>query len=156
MAAANVRLHYDPLGQLVLTDAQGRTHVGVAPIRAFPLSDQDQWIAICDNRGHELAMIPDPAALPADVREILATELASREFLPVIERVTHVSGSSEPCEWHVQTDRGPTRFLLKSEDNVRRIGPHRALITDADGVRYLVADARKLDAFSRRTLERYI
>jgi hypothetical protein len=29
-------------------------------------------------------------------------------------------------------------------------------VVDADGVRYLVADTRRLDTFGRRTLERYI
>jgi hypothetical protein len=70
--------------------------------------------------------------------------------------VRKVSGSSEPCEWQVDTDRGPTRFVLRSEDDVRRLGPHGALVIDADGVRYLVTDTRRLDTFSRRTLEQYV
>src|SRR5438034_1106543 len=83
-------------------------------------------------------------------------ELAGREFLPTVQRIKHISGTSEPCEWQVETDRGPTRFVLKSEDDVRRVAPHRAIITDADGVRYLVSDSRRLDAFSQRMMERYV
>ncbi len=151
-----IRLLLDSFGRLVLTDAQGVVHAGVVPVRAFPLSDPQHWIALCDPQGHELALIEDTKDLSAETRDLLAADLAGREFLPAIQRIKAVSGSSEPCEWQVETDRGATRFMLKSEDDVRRIGPHRVLVIDADGVCYLVADARRLDAFSRRTLERYI
>jgi hypothetical protein len=152
----DIHLHLDAFGQLVLTDSESRVHRGVVPIRAFPLSDPQHWIALCDSQGHELVLIEDPQTLRDDVRKMLEAELAGREFLPVIERVRKVSGSSEPCEWQVDTDRGPTRFVLKSEDDVRRLGPHGALVIDADGVRYLVTDTRRLDTFSRRTLEQYV
>jgi hypothetical protein len=156
VSASGIRLHVDAFGRLVLVDDEGRTHVGVVPVRAFPLSDAEHWIALCDGHGHELVLIQDTKTLTAETRELLEADLAGREFLPEIRRIHSVSGSSEPCEWQVETDRGPTRFMLKSEDDVRRIGPHRALVTDADGVRYLVPDTRRLDAFGRRTLERYI
>jgi len=152
----NVRLHRDAFGRLVFTDVHGREHLDVTPVRAFPLSDASRWIAVLDVRGRELELIEEPEELPGETRELLAAELAERDFLPQIERIVSVSGSSEPCEWRVDTDRGATQFILKSEDDVRRIGPHRALVTDADGVRYLVPDTRRLDAYSRRTLERYI
>ena len=155
-STSSIRLVLDSFGRLVLTDAQGIVHAGVVPVRAFPLSDPQHWIALCDDQGHELALIEDTQDLPAETRDLLAAELAGREFLPAIQRIKSVSGSSEPCEWQVETDRGATRFVLKTEDDVRRIGPHRALVIDADGVRYLVADTRRLDTFGRRTLERYI
>jgi hypothetical protein len=56
----------------------------------------------------------------------------------------------------VITDRGVTRFVLKSEDDVRRLGPHSGIIYDAHGVRYLIRDTRQLDLYSRRALEQYI
>jgi len=151
-----IRLQVDALGQLVLTDAAGRAHVGVVPVRAFPLSDPHHWLSFCDSQGRELLIVEDPQELSSDTRAVVEAALASREFLPTIQRITHVSGTSEPCEWQVETDRGPSKFVLKSEDDVRRVGPHRALITDADGVRYLVADSRRLDTYSRRTLELYV
>ena len=86
----------------------------------------------------------------------LEAQLADREFLPAIERITSVSGSSEPCEWSVETDRGPTQLMLKSEDDVCPLDDHRALVTDANGIRYLIPDVRQLDATSRRLLERRV
>lgn len=149
-------LLHDAWGRLVLIDAEGERHVEVTPVRAFPLSDREHWISICDAEGNELVSIEDAASLPEQVRQVLEDDLAQREFLPVLRRIVRVFGSSEPCEWDVETDRGRTRFVLKSEDDVRRLGPHRAIIVDAQGVRYLVTDARALDAASRRVLEQYL
>jgi hypothetical protein len=63
---------------------------------------------------------------------------------------------SEPTEWDVETDRGLTRFILNSEDDIRRLGEGRALLVDAHGIRYLIPRLDSLDPFSRRVLERYL
>jgi uncharacterized protein DUF1854 len=148
-------LTYDPWERLVLIDAQGRRHVGVEPIRSFPLSDPSQWISLCDAEGREIVCLEDLTVLPPRVREVLEEELKRREFMPRIYRLVGVSGTA-PSEWQVETDRGATTFLLKSEEDIRRIGAERILIVDAFGCRYLVADIRALDSASRRMLERYL
>ncbi|HEX8199778.1 MAG TPA: DUF1854 domain-containing protein [Isosphaeraceae bacterium] len=148
-------LRHDPWGRLVLIDAEGRKHVGVEPVRAFPIADPGRWISLCDGDGHEIAWVEDLAALPPDVRRILEDELAQREFIPVLRRIVRASSDSPPSDWEVETDRGPTRLSLHNDDDVRRLGPHRALIVDAQGLRYLVPDLRVLDAVSRRILEHY-
>jgi hypothetical protein len=149
-------LVHDAWGQLVLTDAEGRQHVGVEVIRAFPLSDLRHGIAICDSRGRELAWIDELDVLPASLARQIEDELAKREFVPVIRRILKVSASVEPSQWEVETDRGRTSFVLNSEDDVHELDEHRALITDAHGIRYLIADIEQLDANSRRLLERYL
>lgn len=149
-------LHADARGRLVLTDAAGRPHVGAEPVRAFPLSAPRRGVSICDARGRELVWIDDLDALPATVRVQVEERLGRREFVPVIRRVARVSAAVEPSEWQVETDRGATRFLLKSEDDVHALDDHTALITDANGIRYLIADTRHLDAHSRRLLERFL
>ena len=52
------------------------------------------------------------------------------------------------------TDRGPRpRFTLDGEENVRRLGHDRALIVDARGIRYLIAEYEGVwTAHSRRIL----
>jgi hypothetical protein len=67
-----------------------------------------------------------------------------------------VSTGTDPSEWHVTTDRGATRFLVKSEEDIRRLGTARVLIIDDHGVRYSIPDIAHLDAASRRLLERYL
>lgn len=156
MADASLDLRLDPWGRLVLTDGQGLTHIDVIPIRAFPISDPERWISLCDGEGRELACIPDLSALPKEARDPLTQVLGWREFVPVIRRVVQVSSHLEPAEWEVETDRGPTRFVLKTEDDVRRLGPYSALIQDAQGIRYRVPDTRHLDPYSRRAVDRYL
>jgi hypothetical protein len=149
-------LSHDAWGRLVLTDAEGRQHVGVELVRAFPLSDPRHGIALCDSHGHEILWIADLDGLPAPLTRQIEEELARREFVPVIRRVVSVSAPVEPSEWEVETDRGRTRFLLNNEDDVHELGDNRALLTDAHGIRYLIPDIRQLDAHSRRLLERYL
>lgn len=149
-------LRYDAWGQLVLIDADGGQHVGVEVVRAFPLSDPHQGIAICDAQGRELVWLADLDGLPAPLATQIEEELAKREFVPIIRRIIKVSAPVEPSEWEVETDRGRTSFVLNSEDDVHELDERRALITDAHGIRYLIPDIGQLDANSRRLLERYL
>jgi hypothetical protein len=150
------QLHLDAWGRLVLTDAAGATHVGVEPVRAFPLSQAGRGISICDAQGHEILWIDRLSDLPDSVRRLLEEHLARREFVPVIRRILHISSPIMPAEWEVETDRGATRFVINSEDDVHRLDEHRALIADSNGIRYLVQDVASFDAASRRILERYL
>jgi hypothetical protein len=150
------QLHHDAWGRLVLTDASGATHVGVEPVRAFPLSDAGRGISICDAQGHEILWIDRLDDLAGPVRRLLEEHLARREFVPVIRRIVHISSPIMPAEWEVETDRGATRFVINSEDDVHRLDDHRALIADSHGIRYLVRDVASFDTASRRILERYL
>jgi hypothetical protein len=141
---------------LVLIDAEGVRHVGVEPVRAFPITEPGKWISIRDAAGRELVSIDDLNDLPPAVRKTLEDDLAQREFMPHIERIVRLSGDTEPAEWDVQTDRGPVRFVLKTEDDIRRLDDQRVLIVDAQGIRYLIPDLLALDSHSQRILERYV
>jgi hypothetical protein len=154
--AAGFALHYDAWGQLVLTDAAGQQHAGVRPVRAFPVSDPAGGLAICDARGRELIWIDSLGELPAPLRRLLEEDLARRYLLPVLLRVLTISSPAEPSEWEVETDRGLTRFVVNSADDVRRLPNEGAMVVDAHGIRYLIPDTRALDAPSRRWLERYL
>ncbi len=154
--APRVRLDRDAWGQLVLIGADGQLHTGIEPVRAFPFSDSERWVSLRDGEWQELLLIQDLAALDARSRAVLEDELAQREFVPVIRRIRHISALTEPAEWVVDTDRGMTRFVLDGEDDVHSLRGRRVLIVDANRMRYLIPDARTLDATSRRMLERYI
>jgi len=153
---AKFDLHHDAWGKLVLIDEQGVRHAPVEPVRSFPITDPDHWVSICDAEGKELMRVEDLMALGPEVRRVLEQDLARREFVPIIHRVLSVPADTEPMEWEVETDRGPTRFLIHSGDDVRRLGPYRALLIDTEGIRYLVEDSRELDPLSRRVLEQYL
>lgn len=154
---ADFTLQRDVWGQLVLTLADGRRLVGVEVARAFPISAPAEYVSICDAEGHEVMCIEDPSALPPAVLAILDEELARREFLPIVLRIEEVFADTDPSQWRIVTDRGPTTFWMEDSDNdVRRLGPNRILLVDSHDIRYLIADTRRLDGVSRRILGRYL
>lgn len=149
-------LTHDTWGRLVMSDADGREHIGVEPVRAFPITDPRHGIALCDADGRELLWIEVLDDVPQPARQVIEDELARRQFVPILKRILRVSSPVEPSEWEVETDRGRTRFPLKSEEDVRSLAGHLAIITDAHGIRYLIPDVRAVDAATRRVLERYL
>ncbi|MET0519116.1 MAG: DUF1854 domain-containing protein [Burkholderiaceae bacterium] len=143
-------------GRLVLVAADGSEHVGVNPVRAHPISAPDEGVSLIGSDGHELAWIPRLSALPAAERELLEAEFAGRDFMPVVLRIQSVSTFSTPSQWTVATDHGETRFILKTEEDIRRLGEGRLLIASSHGLQLLVPDRFALDRHSRKILERFL
>jgi hypothetical protein len=143
-------------GRLVLTTPEGEVHDGVVPVRAFPISSPGDGIALMSTKGHEIAWIDRLEDLPTPIRTLVDEELASREFVPEILRLRHVSSFATPSLWEVETDRGETSFVLKGEDDIRRLGRSALLIADSHGVLFLVRDLAALDHGSRRLLDRFL
>jgi len=156
MSDTTFTLERDRFGQLVLTTADGERHVGASAVRAFPLSAPDLGVAICDESGREVVWIADLRTIEPSTRREIEADLASSEFLPIITKLLRVSSDSTPCEFDVETDRGRTRFTLDSDEQIRKVGPDRVILTDARGVRYHIPDFKALDAASRRGLERHL
>ena len=143
-------------GRLLFTSAEGVQHAGVVPVRAFPLAAPDEGISLVSTEGHEVAWVEQLQALPAPVKALLQEELALRDFVPEITRLKSVSTFGTPSIWTVETDRGDTTFVLKGEEDIRRLGRTALLIAGGQGVQYSVADMTMLDRHSRRLLERFL
>ena len=151
-----IQLIRDPHGRLQLTTADGDVHEGVVPVRAFPIAAPAEGIALVGTDGHELAWIDRLDDLPDATRTLVEEELASREFVPEIRRLRQVSTFAIPSTWDVETDRGEARFILKGEEDIRRLGAATLLIGDSHGVQYLIRDLASLDKTSRRLLDRFM
>ncbi len=148
-------LSRNAFGKLVFTSPEG-VHEGVVPVRAFPIAAPETGIALVDGDGHELAWIDRLDALPAPARALLEEELKNREFLPVINCIRHVSTFAVPSTWEVDTDRGQASFVLKGEEDIRRIAHDTLLIADSHGVQFLIRDVQALDKASRKLLDRFL
>ncbi|MGY0196806.1 cyanophycin metabolism-associated DUF1854 family protein [Leptothrix sp. BB-4] len=149
-------LSRNPMGRLVWTGADGIAHVGVVPVRAFPLGAPDDGLSLVSPDGHELVWIDRLDAVPEPARTLITEELATREFVPVIERLVGVSTFSTPSTWTVETDRGATTFVLKAEEDIRRLSNGALLIASAHGIAFRIPDRFGLDRPSRRLLERFL
>ena len=153
---ADFQLQRDAFGRLMLIDSEGTAHAGVTTVRAFPISSPEDGIAIVDPYGHELAWIDRVDDLPADLRALVEGELASREFMPIISRIVDVSSFATPSTWKVVTNHGDTQFVLKGEEDIRRLTPPALLIADSHGIHFLIRDRSALDQHSRRILDRFL
>ena len=105
----------------------------------------------------EVGWVDRLAELAQPAQALIRQELAQREFMPVIEQIMGVSSFSTPCTWTVRTDRGQTHFVLRGDEDIRRVGKdHALLIADTHGIQYLVRDQFALGAFSRKILDRFL
>jgi hypothetical protein len=154
--ARGFSLERDDAGRLVLVDSDGTRVVGVVPVRAFPLSQPDRGISLVSPQGSEAAWVDDVQSLPAATQALLNDELAAREFRPTITSIRAVSTFSTPSTWSVTTTRGDCGFVLKAEEDIRRLEGSRLLITSGDGVCFEVQDRWALDRASKRLLERFL
>ena len=145
-----------PSGRLQFIDAHGEAHEGATPVRAFPLAAPDEGISLVGTEGHELAWIERLADVPAAARALLQEELALRDFVPQVRRLVSVSSFGTPSVWTVETDRGNTSFVLKGEEDIRRLKGSALLIASSEGVQYSIADMLVLDKASRRLQERFL
>jgi len=148
-------LERDTLGRLILIDASGVRHVGVYPVRAFPITAAGAGISIMDQSGKELCWFDAVSAIPGLELGLIEEEMAAREFMPVIEKITKVSTFATPSIWDIETDRGPTRIRLKGEEDIRRIAGNTLLIADSNGLQFLIKDATQLDKVSKKLLDRF-
>jgi len=149
------QLKRDSLGRLVFVDQHGQLHVGVHPVRAFPITAPQAGIGIMDQAGKEVFWYPNVAHIPKEELQLIEEELAAREFMPVIERITKVSTFATPSIWDIETDRGPTRIRLKGEEDIRRIAGNTLLIADSNGLQFLIKDSTALDKGSKKLLDRF-
>lgn len=150
------RLTRNPFGKLVFTGKDGEVHEGVIPVHAFPISAPHEGLSLVTGDGHELAWIENLSDLPDAASLLLQEELASREFIPEVLRIRHVSSFATPSSWQVETDRGDATFILKGEDDIRRLSHTTLLIADSNGIHFLIRDIQSLDSHSRKLLDRFL
>lgn len=149
-------LSRDSYGQLVLTSKNGEAHVGIVPVRAFPIGAPDEGIALVNTEGHEVGWVERLADLPPALGQLVEEELASREFVPEIQQISEVSSFACPSTWQVVTNRGNAALILKGEEDIRRLTQTRLLIADTHGIEFLIRDTGTLDRNSRKLLDRFL
>jgi PAS domain-containing protein len=149
-------LERDAFGRWVLVMPDGTRHSPVTALRAYPVSAPNEGVALMDADGREIFWIDALAQLTEPLRAQVLQALNEREFLPEILQLTEVSSYATPSTWSVQTDRGATQFLLKGEEDIRRLTGTVLLINDANGVQFMIRDLAAMDKHSRKLLDRFL
>jgi hypothetical protein len=152
----NFKLTHNAVGQLQFTNSDGAVFNGINLVRAFPISAPDEGLSIISKEGHELAWIASLIDMPAQIKELIKAELVQREFMPIIQRINQVSSFATPSTWNVVTDKGNTQLTLKAEDQIWRLKNNRLLITDKNGVNFMINNIEQLDKHSRKLLDRFL
>jgi len=152
----NLNLERDELGRLVLSGEPGSAPEPVVPVRAFPLTAPDRGVSLVGSDGRERVWIDDLAAVPEPARRLLQDVLAVRDFAPTLLALHEVSSFGVPSTWRVSTDRGETSFVLKAEEDIRRLEDGALLIASAAGLQFRVPQPAALDRHSRKLLERFL
>ena len=146
----------DAFGKLVLTNPEGEEFVGVTPVRSFPVQAPSRGISLVREGGKEVAWIEDLEQVAPEVRALVTEELEGREFMPEILAIKGVSSFATPSTWTVKTDRGDTEFVLKGEEDIRRLGAYSLLVADSHGIHFLIRDMFAIDKNSRKILDRFL
>jgi hypothetical protein len=149
-------LQRDAFGHWVLVMPDGTRHSPVTAMRAYPVSAPNEGVALMDADGHELVWVDALERLAEPLRSQVVQALNEREFLPEILQLTGVSSFATPSTWSVKTDRGHTQFLLKGEEDIRRLTGTVLLINDANGVQFMIRDLAAMDKHSRKLLDRFL
>lgn len=145
----------DDRGRLVVRDGHGQEHRDVTPVRMFPITDPEGCISICDSHYRELLCVRNIEDVPGESRRILEEELNRRMFIPVIERIAGSAPVGDDVRFSVVTDRGKTDIVVNAEE-IYRLSGNRVLMKDSNGIRYLVPDWRRMNAYSRKILDLYL
>jgi hypothetical protein len=152
----NFTLSRDSFGKLNLIDANGVLHENVSPVRAFPIQAPEEGLSLVNTDGKEVAWLDRISDLSPQVADIVREELAGREFMPEIKRIVDVGSYACPSTWTVDTDRGETSFVLRGEEDIRRIGSLSLLVSDSHGIHFLIRDQFTLDKHSKKILDRFL
>jgi len=150
------RLRESTHGKLALFKGEALIADQVMPVLAFPFSAPNESISIVDEYSKEMAWLDRLDQLDADSQAVVKNYLAVREFRPTVYRITSVSTYSTPSIWTLETDKGPCKFELPSDESIRRLGGNRLVLTHANGMQFIIEDLLALDARSRQILARFM
>jgi hypothetical protein len=143
-------------GKLSLYNGESLVADEVMPVLSFPFSAPEESISIIDIYGKELAWLNRLDELDKESCDLVKNYLTVREYRPTILQITSVSSYSTPSIWTLRTDKGLCNFELSTEENIRRLGDGRLVLTHANGMQFIVHDMFNLDSKSRQILARFM
>ena len=117
----DVARFYRSAGDLISLDVtleNGETehYERVVPVRAFPITDPEEFISIKEpdsketGKGREIGMIRRLADLDGETVALIREELSRRYFTPEIKRITSVKEKFGYSYWDAETSAGKGGF----------------------------------------------
>lgn len=154
MNPSDLKLFYEPKDRLRLTVGHEKSYHTVKPAWAAPVSHPGKYLALLDGKGQEIAMLPEPGALPAESLAAVENELRLRYLTATVSAITHARQEYGATYWEVETDRGRRDFVTQNlQENALWFSETHLLLLDVEGNRFEIPDTRRLDQRSRQSIE---
>ena len=151
------RIFQDGTGRLRMTVEGERSYLDVKVSRAFPFSMPDSFFAFLDGADKVILMVERLDQLDAASRALAEDALRRQYFIPVIEDVISLREEFGVVYVEVDTDCGRKQLVATGlRDAIVDLGEGELLIADVDGNRFRIPDWRKLNAKSRKFLDRVV
>ena len=135
----------------------------VVPIRAFPISDPDDYVSIREpdskegGRGLEIGMITHLPDLDPETVLLINEELDKRYFTPELLKIYSTTEKFGYLNFDAETSAGRISFVMVNPySNFRILEDGRVFIYDIDGNCFRISDPNKLDRHSYRKIEIYL
>ena len=151
--AKSIKIYRNELDDLVVELSDSSKHAKVRAMRAFPLSNPNDFIILRDKEDNEIGLLENINELNSKYKKVLEEELQKSYFIPQITKIKNLEEKFGISEWEVETNKGAHTFNVRNREEVRLFSSGRVLIKDADGNRYEILDYRRLDPKSIVFLE---
>ena len=135
----------------------------VVPVRAFPISDPNDYISIREpdskdkGKGLEIGMITTITDVSPAAQELINAELERRYFTPELLKIYSVTEKFGYQNFEAETSAGRISFVVVNPySNFRTLEDHRVLISDIDGNAFMIKDPEHFDKASLKKIEIYL
>ncbi|BBM87066.1 DUF1854 domain-containing protein [Candidatus Uabimicrobium amorphum] len=124
---------------------------------ARPLTGRWKEISIVDEKKKEIIFLDSLNSIPTESRQIAKDELIRNYFLPKIIKVFETKSHRSCRYWHVETEKGPRKFLMKNPNrDFLCISQDNIILRDHIGNCYEIVSFRKLDRSSKNAINKII
>lgn len=144
-------------------DGTVETFERVVPVRAFPITEPEEFISIKEpdskekGKGAEIGMIRRMTDFDDATVALLREELDDRYFTPELKKILSVKEKFGYSYWDVETTAGKISFVMTNvSSNIRTLEDGRVFIHDIDGNCFEIPDPAKLDKASFKKIEIYM
>ena len=143
--------------QVFLRYADVGDEVSVRVVWTRPISGRGGEISLLDEKKKEIMMLKSVDLLDPDSRAIAEAELDHRYLVPRITRVISTAPHFGSRYFHVETNLGPRRFVLKDPNkNATWVTEDHLVIRDTLGNRYEINPFSGLDARSQAEVDKVL
>ena len=128
------------------------------PRRLFPVTRQDMFITLLDEKEKEVCFVRALDELDADSAKALLDCFADFYRVPRITRLVESVEKFGSLTWVVETDRGgPVKFRIRNRNSdIKQLRGGRILVRDTNDNRYEIPDYTVLDKHSKHLLFTYL